>query len=114
VSQASTALSDDERKGNMPKRRSPATLPASTDPDALLGTHQVRGLRGGVTSVTLTRWTNDGKIPQPDAVIGNRYFWKRQTILDVIAVMKANVPTALAAMKDRQAHTKAGITKRGA
>ena len=114
MSQLSTGLSDAERKGdkpNKPKRRSPPISPASTDPDALLSTHHVRALMGGVTSVTLTRWLNTGTLPPPDAIIGNRYFWKRRTIIDLQARMKSGVPEALAAAKEKQAHTKAGIVK---
>jgi hypothetical protein len=112
VSQASTALSDDERKGNKPKRRSPVTIPASEDLDALLSVPQIRPLLGGVTKVTITRWFKQGKLPQPDAVIGSRYFWQRRTILKVLAEMKANVPVALAAAQHKQDMTKAGIPKK--
>jgi hypothetical protein len=114
MSQLSTGLSDGERKSEKPKRRSPVIIPASDDLDALLSVPQIRPLLGGVTKVTITRWFKQGKLPQPDAVIGSRYFWQRRTILKVLAEMKANVPVALAAAQHKQDKTKAGVTKRGA
>jgi hypothetical protein len=104
----------DVATNNKPKRKSPTVLPASDDLDALLNVQQLRSMLGGVTNVTITRWFKQGKLPQPDAVIGSRYFWQRRTILKVMAEMKANVPVALAAAKEKQARTKAGLPSKGA
>jgi hypothetical protein len=97
MSEQSTATaSSEERK---PKRRSPAMLPASLDPDALINTLQVRELMGGVTHVTVSRWLKDGKFPKPDAVIGSAYYWQRRTVVDHIKSMKG-------ALEQQQSHPK--------
>jgi predicted DNA-binding transcriptional regulator AlpA len=71
-------------------------------------------LCGGITSVSLSRWLKEDRFPKPDCIVGNRFFWQRRTVLAFIENLKQRAPAAMAEMKTRQLHTKAGIVKAGA
>jgi predicted DNA-binding transcriptional regulator AlpA len=36
----------------------------------------------GVCGRTVARWAKNGTIPPPDKIIGNKYFWNQQTLLE--------------------------------
>ena len=35
-----------------------------------------------VSGKTVERWAKNGTIPPPDKIIGNKYFWNQQTLLE--------------------------------
>jgi predicted DNA-binding transcriptional regulator AlpA len=48
--------------------------------DQLLTSGKVRKLLGGITDMSLWRWTKHLGFPQPDHVISRRKYWRRGTI----------------------------------
>lgn len=52
------------------------------DPDARIGSHEVREICGGISDMTLYRWLRDPntRFPRP-AVIGRRRYWRRGDII---------------------------------
>jgi hypothetical protein len=56
-----------------------ASLP---DDDDLVPSRVVKRENGGISDMTLWRWTRDLRIqfPQPDLVINGRKYWKRRTL----------------------------------
>jgi hypothetical protein len=57
-------------------------LPSLPDDDDLVPSGIVRRENGGVSSMTLWRWTRDPRVrfPPPDIVINNRNYWTRKTL----------------------------------
>jgi predicted DNA-binding transcriptional regulator AlpA len=59
--------------------------------DDLLTSAQVRQHFGGISEMTLWRWTRDIGFPKPDKVIQRRKFWRRRTITNWSAPDRAEV-----------------------
>jgi predicted DNA-binding transcriptional regulator AlpA len=48
--------------------------------DGLLPSARVKELCGGISNMTLWRWTQAIGFPQPDLVIQRRKFWRRSSV----------------------------------
>ena len=57
-------------------------LPALPDDEDLVPSPIVKKENGGISDMTLWRWTRDPRIrfPPPDVVINGRKYWKRKTL----------------------------------
>jgi hypothetical protein len=57
-------------------------LPAPPDDEDLVPSRIVKKENGGISDMTLWRWTRDPRIrfPPPDVVINGRKYWKRKTL----------------------------------
>jgi predicted DNA-binding transcriptional regulator AlpA len=55
-------------------------------PDDLLTALAVKNILGGVSEMTLWRWSRDRGFPKPDLVIGRRKYWRRATVQGWISV----------------------------
>jgi hypothetical protein len=57
-------------------------LPARADDDDLVPSSIVKRENGGVSDMTIWRWTRDPRIqfPRPDIIINGRKYWKRRTL----------------------------------
>ncbi|MGB8630865.1 MAG: hypothetical protein WCD69_15990 [Xanthobacteraceae bacterium] len=57
-------------------------LPALPDDEDLVPSRIVKKENGGISDMTLWRWTRDPRIqfPQPDVVINGRKYWTRRTL----------------------------------
>jgi predicted DNA-binding transcriptional regulator AlpA len=66
----------------------PATLLAPAlgrDDDDLLTSAGVKAALGGISDMTLWRWSRERGFPPPDKVIARRKFWFRRTIRGWVA-----------------------------
>jgi predicted DNA-binding transcriptional regulator AlpA len=59
-------------------------------PDDLLTSAGLRAICGGISDMTLWRWTHQRDFPKPDVVINRRKFWRRSTVQAWIAEQVAN------------------------
>jgi predicted DNA-binding transcriptional regulator AlpA len=57
-----------------------AVVVGAPDPNDLLNSAAVRQIAGGISDMTLWRWTRERGFPQPDATIARRKFWRRSTV----------------------------------
>jgi predicted DNA-binding transcriptional regulator AlpA len=48
--------------------------------DPLLESNAVRAYCGGISTMTLWRWSAEHGFPQPDLILSRRRFWKRSTL----------------------------------
>ncbi len=91
MSQASTAISDDERK-RKPRKSKHLTAhqqhvieTVKADPKALMDSLAVRTFCGDKGVSTFHRWRNDPdpdrRFPAPDYYIGPTAYWRRETVL---------------------------------
>jgi hypothetical protein len=57
-------------------------LPALPDDDDLVPSRIVKKENGGISDMTLWRWTRDPRIqfPEPDIVINGRKYWTRRAL----------------------------------
>src|SRR6516225_1001189 len=57
-------------------------LPALPDDEDLVPSPAVKRENGGISDMTLWRWTRNPRIqfPQPDLIINGRKYWKRKTL----------------------------------
>ena len=57
-------------------------LPALADDEDFVPSPIVKKENGGISDMTLWRWTRDPRIkfPPPDIVINGRKYWKRRTL----------------------------------
>lgn len=89
----STSQSQEERlavlSSHKKTRKPRVVLPASHDPEALLSATQVRMHMGGVTRMTLYRWTKAGTFPKADVRIGQSDYWQRKTVTAHVDAQKA-------------------------
>ena len=67
----------DERPAAASKH-APARGPPSEDD--LLTSTGLKASLGGISEMTLWRWTRERGFPKPDLVIGRRKFWRRATV----------------------------------
>jgi predicted DNA-binding transcriptional regulator AlpA len=65
-----------------------ADYPSSAGTVTLVQADEVRAIFGGVSDVWLWRHMKDGTIPRP-IIIGNRRFWRRDEIAQVIEARSA-------------------------
>jgi predicted DNA-binding transcriptional regulator AlpA len=65
----------------------PRTPPA---PDDLLSSYGVRHVLGGISEMSLWRYSNDDRFafPKPDLIIARRKFWRRATVQRWIAAQE--------------------------
>jgi hypothetical protein len=56
--------------------------PILVDDDDLVPSSVVKKENGGITDMTLWRWTRDPRIqfPAPDVILNQRRYWKRRTL----------------------------------
>lgn len=65
------------------------------DDDDLIGSRAVRDAFGGISDMSLWRWTQNPKLnfPPPDVVIRGRRYWRRDTIRQIKARLAENSET---------------------
>src|SRR5712671_1378208 len=71
---------------------SPATI-ASNSPDDLLTSTGVKAAIGGVSEMTLWRWSKTFGFPLPDLIVARRKFWRRSTVQAWIAAQVEKTTT---------------------
>jgi predicted DNA-binding transcriptional regulator AlpA len=49
-------------------------------PDDLMTSAAVREMLGGITDMTLWRWTHNLAFPKPDFVLSRRKYWRHATV----------------------------------
>lgn len=72
------------------------------DPDALITSATATALAGGISQMTLWRWTRDGIIPPPTLIRGRKY-WRRVSFLAALAVASPTDDPAPMPMPTRRA-----------
>lgn len=62
---------------NLGRRPAKIAEPLPTD---LLNSATVRRILGGISEMSLWRWSSTRNFPRPDLIIARRKFWRRSTI----------------------------------